>query len=220
MRETSANGHEVVFMPKDVYSSVNKLATISWGVSRRQWETAAIVAMICQRGKPGRPAKNAGTGRANSADRISIRELASKGIFGLRSQDSIRAYLRAWDISGLPAPEAGQRIELPIDDFPDVPTLYGRDKDAEPLDAPEDADDQEDAEDDSDVEDVPSRGGNSRERSASKESTMLDQFLKVLDRADPAHVIHGQDAEHISLLIKTLESWLDSLREAAGDSAD
>jgi hypothetical protein len=217
MRETGANGHECVFMPKDVHSSIGKLATIGVSFAKRQWETAAIVAMICERGKAGRP-KNGLTSQPNNK-RLSVRELASKGIYGLQSRAAITAYLRAWDISGLPVPEPGMKVELPVDDFPDVPSLYGKlGGDEEAAEGSEGSGVEEPEDEDEEPADALRSGRKGPSGGGGQVLTVLDQFLKVLDRTDPTLIIHGQSNSQVQLLIKTLESWLESLRDAAGEA--
>lgn len=220
MRETGSNGKTAVFMPKDRIAAVNKLASLSSLAAAREWERAAMIALLVKRGTPGRKRTNI---RANGDEPYSIKEFTRLGIYGFRSEDSIRAYMKAWESSGLETPAWGDRIELPSTEFPDVPALYGRvalDTPEPTLDPPEDSGTEDYADDSSDVEDVPPHTGNGRERAKPVESTMLDQFLRVLDRTDPVHVLLGQPADKRELLIKTLESWLDSLREAAGDASD
>lgn len=221
MRETGANGHETVFMPRDRTSAVNKLAGLSSLAAKREWERAAMIALLVKPGRPGRKRLNV---QPKGDEPYSIAEFARLGIYGFRSPEAISAYLKAWRISGLAAPEWGGRVELPTAEFPDVATIYNRpaaDDSAEPIEPADDSDAEDYADDTEDVEDVPSHSGNGKPSGkAPRETTMLDQFLKVLDHADPANVVHGQSRDNINLLIKTLESWLDSLRDAAGDIAD
>lgn len=214
MRETTSNGQERIYLPKDKVTAINKLASIGASIAKRDWERAAIVSMVCARGKPGRPSKNARNSRAFS-DKFSIRELADKGVYGLQSQDSIRAYLKAWDKSGLPSPDFGDKVDLPTDDFPSVQELYGRAIDDSPAPAPDAIDegtDDDATEDEEEGQDEPASPRPSP--TPRPQVTMLDQFLKVLDHADPNALVHGQEPGKVELLIKTLESWLESLREA------
>lgn len=210
MRETNSNGQEVISLPHDLVVACNKLGTLGSVGAKRQWETAALVAMICESKGRGRPRK---TTTESSFKRLSIADLARKGIYGLQSQDSIRAYLKAWELTGQEAPAPGQKVTLPDDDFPDYADLYGRSPEnvAEPLESgdageytPEAAEAAEDG--------SPPRAARQREAARS----MLDEFLRLLDKMDPSAVIHGQSPDRKELLIKTLESWLESLRETEG----
>jgi hypothetical protein len=148
---------------------------------------------------------------------MSLADFLRIGIYGFRSKEAVTAYLKAWAISGLDTPTFGQKTELPSKEFPDFAELYGRIEpadDAPALEDSDDADDDDDTEDEDEAQDAPSP----RPQPSPKprpEVNAIDGFLAVLDKMDPADVVKGQSAESVTLLIKTMESWLESLREAA-----
>ena len=219
MRETNGRGNVLIYMPRNRQDAAHKLGELSALAAAREWERAAIIALLVRPGKPGRKCSNVRP--KDTQGTYNINEFVRLGIYGFRSCDSVRAYLRAWGLSGLATPEWGQKIELPHNEFPDVETLYGRvgaDESTQELDPWEDEEAPEGTEDRPEVEDAPSPphpGPIPRPRP--EQTSMLDKFLQALDRTDPAAVVQGHDPGQISLLIKTLDSWLESLREAAGE---
>lgn len=220
MRETNGHGSEVLYAPRDKATAINKLAGLSDIAAKREWERAMLIALAVKRGRPGRKATNV---RPNS-DQDTIDEFTRRGIYGFRSKDAVRAYLKAWEMSGQPMPVWGQKVEMPNGEFPSVETLYGRsvgspDDEPAPLpDGSEDSEADDSTEDDSEDAEQPSppRPGPRPQ----PERTLLDDFLRVLDKTDPVLVLHGQPADKRALLIKTLESWIESLRDAAEHGED
>jgi hypothetical protein len=214
MRETNARGNTEIYMPKDRQTAAHKLGELSAVASSREWERAALIALLVKSAGRGRPKKTTNV-RDNSTQQYTITEFTKIGIYGFRSQDSVRASLKAWSLSGLPVPVFGTKTELPTVEYPEVSALYtvGHDSatEIELSDEPDEAEYGETADDTGDTA-SPSPRPRSRPQ---PESTMLDQFLKVLDHADPNAILHGQTPDKISLLIKTLDSWLESLKEAA-----
>ncbi len=80
------------------------------------WKRSAIVRAFCEHGKPGPKVDR------TKSSAISIREFSRLGIVGLKSQDTVRRYYDAWELTGLPDPAPGEITELPsVDlDFPAV----------------------------------------------------------------------------------------------------
>jgi hypothetical protein len=217
MRETNARGNTVVYMPKDKTAAVNKLAELSALAASREWERAALVALLVRPtgGKRGRPSKME-TSR-HSAEQCSLADFLRIGIYGFRSKEAVSAYLKAWQIGGLDTPTFGQKAEMPSIEFPDYADLYGRPADS-PAPAPEpieEADADDDTEDEDEAQDAPPTPRPAPSPRPHPEVTVLDKFLDALDRTDPAAVVAGHNKDQVTLLIKTLDSWLDSLREAA-----
>jgi hypothetical protein len=211
MRSTNSNGNTEIYLPKDIDQAINKLASLGSLGAARQWEQAALVSLICESKGRGRPSKK--TTNVSSFKKMSIDELARKGVYGLKSKDAIRAYLRAWEISGQPPVMPGVKIELPSQDFPDISDLYT--VGAAPAPAPiDEADEDDDTEDEDEVQDEPSPRPQPQPK-PTPERDALSGFLNALDKMDPSDVISGQKADRVHLLIKTLDSWLDSLRELA-----
>lgn len=214
MRETNSNGHEVIFMPREATETINRLAKLGAVAAKRDWERAAYVALHVKPAGRGRPSK---TGKDSSYQQDNTAEFIRRGIYGLTSGHAIKAWLKAWESSGLPVPQAGDRVELPLTDFPELGQFYpgkSGDNPAGELGGSEDTDPEDDTEDAAEGQDEPSPprpGPNPRPR---PEVTMLDKLLTALDSMEPSLVLHGQPTERRALLIKTLESWLDSLREA------
>jgi hypothetical protein len=212
VRETNARGHDVVTMPRDRTQAVNKLAGLSALAATREWERAALVALLVQNNGRGRPKKNA---TSSGFQRYNITDFIRLGIYGFRSHAAVDAYLAAWEKSGLRKPEPCDRVELPGAEFPEYAELYGREGGSEALERPEEDETAEESGEGEEApeEPLPPRPG--PRPGPHPETTMLDQFLKVLDHADPTAIIHGQPEDKVSLLIKTLESWIESLRDAA-----
>lgn len=223
MRETNANGKTVMYMPKDRQAAAHELGKLSALAASREWERAALVALLVKPGK-GRPRKLA-TSRQFPEDQkqYTITEFTRLGIYGFRSVDSVRAYLKAWSLSGFAEPQWGVKTELPAIEFPEPSDLYGRVPSPEPapeLDSPDGPDRHEDeAEDEEPYADSPSPTP-IHERPSPRQADPISGFLKVLDRLDPTAVVAGQPPEQVRLLIGTMESWLESLREAAAEQAD
>lgn len=217
MRETNSNGREVIFMPRDATGTINKLAALGAVAAKRDWERAALVAMHVKPAGRGRPK----TGISSGYQQDNLAEFTRRGIYGLTSEHAVRAWLKAWQSSGLPTPEPGIRLELPARDFPDLGQFYpAKPTGDEP--SPDTASEDTDESDEDDYAGEASEGQNGgsptpqpRPRPDPARS-MLDDFLRILDRMDPNAVIHGQPADRRELLIKTLESWLESLRESDG----
>jgi hypothetical protein len=226
MRSTNARGNTEIYMPKDRTMAVNKLGELSALAASREWERAALIALIVRptSGKRGRPAKMRNS--SHSAEQMTMAEFIRMGIYGFRSAHAVNAYLKAWKIGGMDTPVFGQKAEMPNVEFPDAETLYGRiadDDDASAPDGIDAGDDDDDTEDVEDAQDEPSPRPQPHPQPHPKprpEVNPIDKFLEVLDHLDPADVVRGGTAEQKTLLIKTLESWLDSLREAAESDAD
>lgn len=217
MRTTNSNGNTEVYMPKDVDGAINKLASLGSLGAQRQWEQAAIVSLICESKGRGRPSK---TTKVSSFKKMSIDELARKGIYGLKSKDSIRACLKAWEMSGQPPVVPGLKIELPSRDYPDITEIYtvNMNDPAPAPDAVDDGTDDDATEDEDEAQDVaPSPRPTPTPR---PEVNLVDKLLEVFDHYDPTDVIKGQGKQQVSLLIKTLESWVESLREAVAAEDD
>lgn len=216
MRTTNARGNTEVYMPKDKTSAVNKLAELSALAATRDWERAALVALLVKSAGVGRPKKSV---TSNANPQMTINEFTRLGVYGFRTHNSVRAYLKAWKAGGMDIPIWGQKTELPSAEFPDFAELYGREQtdDAPAPDAIEDADDDDGTEDEDEAQDEPTSP-----RPAPRprpEVNTLDKLLEVFDHYDPTDVVKGQGKGQITLLIKTLESWVESLREAA-EAAD
>lgn len=211
-------------MPRDRTAAVNKLAGLSALAATREWERAALIATLVKpgQGRTGRPRKVVSRNENSGQKQYTIVEFTKLGIYGFRTHNSVRAYLKAWALSGKTTPEWGERIILPSEEFPDAAELYGLnpadnidDGPAPPVDSQEDSEGSEDTEDAEEAAEQPSSG---RSGPAKPERTMLDSFLAVLDKTDPGAVLHGQPADKRELLIKTLRSWLESLEELAQEA--
>lgn len=217
MRETASNGKTIIYMPKDRQSAAHQLGKLSALAASREWERAALVALMVSPGRAGRPRKNVDRRAQISAqEKYSISEFTRLGIYGLSSVHAVRAYLKAWDMSGQDAPEWGRKIEVPDGPFPDFSDLYRSDAAPEP--EPEETHEEPSS---SDEEDTPDGDTTPQPRDTPRPSPRgadpISGFLKVLDRMDPSDVIAGQSPDQVSLLIKTMESWLESLKDAAAE---
>jgi hypothetical protein len=217
MHETNSRGRTEVYMPRDRQSATHKLGELSAVAAKREWDRAALIALLVKPGKPGRKRTNV---RPSGQEPYTINEFVRLGVYGFRSKDAVRAYLKAWELSGLPTPEWGGKVEMPCTEFPDVSELYtvnldrGIEPEPKPLDeADSHANDSEDDEMDDDTQDEPSPNP----RPSPPHADPIQGFLRVLDKMDPSVVVAGQDPGNVTLLIKTMTSWLESLREAAAE---
>lgn len=239
MKSTNSRGYIEVYMPRDKEAALNKLADLSAVAASREWERAALVALMVRQGKAGRPRKNVTNVRDISGKQESISEFTRHGVYGFRSQDAVRAYLKAWELGGMPMPEYGQKAELPKGEFPDIKELYtvnrdsnGSSQEGRPIEnngqeatgETQDSTGEDEApEDMSGDEETPEDTASPRRQPTPhphRQADPLDGFLKVLDRLDPTIVVAGQSREQIDLLTKTLESWLESLKDAASEIID
>lgn len=216
MRETGSNGKTIYQMPKDRTTAVNKLAHLSALSASREWERAAYIALLVKPAKRGGQAKRNPNVRDSEQEQYNVAEFVRKGIYGFRSEEAVRAYLKAWKLSGQPVPEWGGKVEEVAIEFPDVKTLYGR-IEPPPADEPEpEPDPIDEADDDQEEDDVadqtPDRGTNPRPNAT-------ERLLRAFSAVDPADVITDK-RDHVMLLIKTMESWLESLREALAEISD
>lgn len=119
MRTTDASG-TTVYLPRDTDAALKKLGVIGALAAAREWERACIVAAICRPWTGGgRPTK-----AFREAGYLTIEGLMKQGVYGLRSHHAVVAYLRAWEIGGLPLPVLGGKSQLPDGDFPDPAELY------------------------------------------------------------------------------------------------
>lgn len=220
MRETT-NGGDAVWMPRGRADAATKLGKLSALAASREWERAALIALLVKPGKAGRPRKDVTRNANKDQDQYTIVEFTRLGIYGFRTHNSVRAYLKAWALSGLAAPEWGMKVAMPVCEFPDTAEIYtlksAEDSDDGPAPSVEPSDGSDDGEDEEEAEEAADALSRGRKGPSKPERTMLDVFLAVLDKTDPAAVLHGQPAEARQLLIKTLESWLDSLRDAASE---
>lgn len=79
----------VIDLPKTIGKAKQVLAGLDGLVTAKEWERAAIVWAFTEKGRPG-PGDRAGTGA------ISIREFSRLGVAGLRREETVRLYRKAW----------------------------------------------------------------------------------------------------------------------------
>ena len=94
----------------DELHGVGRLLTAS------DWERAAIVAAFVE------PMNNGGDRRSISrrtaTDSLTPNQFAALGIAGLKSDNTVRRYVEAWQSTGLPRPTPGEPVALPSEPFP------------------------------------------------------------------------------------------------------
>ncbi len=104
---------ETFTLPIDPASADGMAGELGQLATAAEWKRAAIVyARVQVQDGPGRP-----SGETVNSDRLSPEQYARRGIHGLRSKNTVRAYWRAWDnaiTEGLAQPVAlGDSVELP-----------------------------------------------------------------------------------------------------------
>lgn len=108
-------------IPADRESAIQRLTALDKAISARQWERAAIVAAYVRPAKRGRPQSG------NSGNPLfNVSEFTRLGIHGLTTGESVRAYLRAWELSGEDTPEPGDDIPFIGRSFPEIGMLIDR----------------------------------------------------------------------------------------------
>jgi hypothetical protein len=105
-----------ITVPASLEDAVSALSGIEGLLTAKEWERAAIVAAFTDDGTPG-PKVDRGDSTA-----ISCRAFAAMGISGLRSDQTVRNYRKAWMDEVGRAPEPGQEVALPSTPWP--PTDY------------------------------------------------------------------------------------------------
>lgn len=97
---------------EEAIASLTALGSIA---TATEWARAAIVAAVVKESKAGRPSKE---NRVKVRDFHTPHTFAALGIVGLKSDRSVRHYLKAWQSTGLPRPVLGEEPELPDTEFP------------------------------------------------------------------------------------------------------
>ena len=222
MRGKDSNGHEYIFMPREPDKAINKLADLGVLAAAREWERAALVALLVKNNGRGRPR----SGVARGFNKYTISEFTRIGIYGFKTDIIVAAYLRIWEMTGLPVPEPGERVTLPIQDFPDLNEILGR-KPGEDLDLDEEVEDESEDEE----EEAPSPTPRSRSARPSPSPSpspspappapprppargAIDNLLAAFNRISPNEIVQGASVEQVRVFAKTLESWLEDLQEA------
>jgi hypothetical protein len=104
-----------ITIPASVQEATSRLGGLERLLVATEWERAAIVATFVV------PLDNGGDRRSTSAKTstdLTPTAFAELGIAGLRSKDTVRRYVEAWNQSGLPRPVPGDTVELPNIEFP------------------------------------------------------------------------------------------------------
>lgn len=100
-------------IPADIESAVLDLKGLGELITASEWKRAAIVwAFTTDENKGGR-------GNRTSSSAVSIREFTRQGVSGLRSQDTVRKYRRAWAL----AIEHGHAVDVKPGDYIDLPEV-------------------------------------------------------------------------------------------------
>jgi hypothetical protein len=210
MRGTDSNGHEYIFMPKDRAKAVNKLADLSALAATREWERAALIALLVESKGRGRPR----SGKIREFERYSISDFARLSIYGFRSPNTISAYLKIWSLTGLPVPGPGDKVTLPVQEFPDMNEVYGRDKDKEIELEEEDVEEEfEGEEEETEPAPAPRRPRPGKSPSPPSPGRAIERLLAAFNSVSPAEVAEGASVEQVRLTLKTLSSWVSDLRE-------
>jgi len=111
-----------IHIPATVEEAVSELNGIHELLTAKGWAKAAIVAAFCE-SKQG--------GFSGNPEKLSFGKFAALGINGLRDQETVSYYVRAWEGTGLPKPIPGEMCEMPTDPWPPASEVNGRDYDGE-----------------------------------------------------------------------------------------
>lgn len=191
-------------VPTSVDQAVESLNGLAALITASEWQRAAIVWAFTEEGKPG-------PGVRTTSSAISIREFGRLGVSGLKSQDTVRKFRKAW----AQAIADGHATDIGPGDLVDLPEVdWGY------WDTPE-------AEDQDESEEVGDQDGDTAEP---MNSTLRIKFFKdvarmnAVTRYQPEDIIEllGDDETdyvHIEQQVQILASWLNAitLKREGGD---
>ncbi len=104
-------------IPSTVSDALLQLQGVGSLATATDWARAAFVSALVTEGRP-----RADTVRSDRY--LTPQEFAAVGIKGLKSKNSVRRYLIAWErFAGRPKPRLGDRIEVPVQPFPTIAEL-------------------------------------------------------------------------------------------------
>lgn len=106
-----------ITIPGTIEEAVSCLNGLGALLTAKEWERAAIVRAFCQKLTPQQRNKKS-VHRDPGEQRLSISAFAQLRITGFVDPDAVMRYYRAWDSTGLPTPEPGQKVTLPDAPFP------------------------------------------------------------------------------------------------------
>jgi hypothetical protein len=110
-----------IIVPASLEDAVSALSGIEGLLTAKEWERAAIVAAFTRQETHGGDRKSDQVVES-PLDRLVPRAFAAMGISGLRSDQTVRNYRKAWMDEVGRAPEPGQEVALPSTPWP--PTDY------------------------------------------------------------------------------------------------
>jgi hypothetical protein len=117
-------------IPETKEAAVAELNTLGTMTTSTEWERSAYVYALATPSVGGRPRKN-----PHKIVQVSFSELASWGIVGLTSRNTVAAYWKYWNeavIQGLALPaELGGAYEQPAKDWPGFPKVPDSDDEPE-----------------------------------------------------------------------------------------
>lgn len=102
---------ETATMPASIEEAQVALTGLSELLTATEWEKAAIVAAFVEVSENQTNLSHA------SSSMLSPVDFAALGIAGLRSKDTVRRYVKAWENTGLDRPKPGENVALPLTSF-------------------------------------------------------------------------------------------------------
>lgn len=113
----------IVHVPASIEDATARLTGLESLLTATEWEKAAIVSAFVSLGRQSLATSSSGKCRACAEGRAhGTAEFSAHGIAGLKSQDSVRRYVKAWTVeAGLTPPLKGQDVDLPDMPFPSAP---------------------------------------------------------------------------------------------------
>lgn len=119
------NDRTTIQIPATIEEAMTKLGGLGKLLTAKGWERAAIVYAFAAPGKAGRP--SASRKKSIAIDRLTFREFAEQGIYGLRSQPAVGMHWTCWqeaiDKGWVQAVAPGDEVVLPTQEYP--PTATG-----------------------------------------------------------------------------------------------
>lgn len=101
-----------VLVPESLDAARDRLTRLDGLATASEWARAAIVATFVDESGSGQGGR---TDLLLSSEKLTPNAFAALGIVGLKSDNTVRRYLRAW--GDRPRPTPGQYVDLPDDEF-------------------------------------------------------------------------------------------------------
>ena len=105
---------KTVVIPATIAQAKKSLTGIDSLLTAAEWERAAIVFALTTTDIKG------GSRTSRKVVRLSVKEFSELGIKGLKTQDSVRYYRKAWESTGMTDIKPGDTVILPTEGWPPI----------------------------------------------------------------------------------------------------